>query len=452
MTQYPAARAFGWLAELYDWPVLLLAYGVEVAAVACVSELKGLGQIWEPIAIILPILFFVLGYAVLAAFTRTAGSFDVPRSGHALGAVAVALTLGVVGLTARYGLGQRGPGLWTQPLHVGLATLLFFATIAVVVGYRHHPRWQWSLGIAVGALGALAYGNRPRASTPLPGAALRIDFPEPLIDVALIGAVAAGIAWIDRTRRIDGRLRDLAPSPLCLAPLAALMVIAFTRDGAAVALLAGAIGAWVAAVRGRGTAQVAGGVAAMLALFFAALELLMLIGSGGSFSYSAFTWSGVFFGTAAGSGRPAAVQVGSWLGRDLDHRGLTPGATLAQLGRPTALAAAVAVTALAVLLIAALHATARLIRGTTAASWANGLVWFIAAQGLLPVLALLGLPSAGLTPPLVSDAVAWCVADVLAIGIVIGLAWRVRPAGETDGESFGACDKGGSADDGDHLS
>lgn len=352
--------------------------------------------------------------------------------------------LAVIRVLLPVSLGAGRKAIWAQPLIVtgGVAALFLAMNLiarlpAARVSPRERGRWlNWpKLGAFLLILGAVAYFSLPRRATVLPAQ------PRPANSLTVLLAmtvIALLVVSVTHPRRAVA-----ANSTIVAVLLPAIVAAGFfglTRDlGMAVAVLCASTAVLMTgtpkllAAHAKGNSPKLRGwpefTLGSFAMFAAAASLIIWFGS----KLLGIPHFGATEALGYSDRQPAPFFVGENLirGPGLDYwftylwhgRTSTAPEVLAMVGHEAGLPSLLGLIIVFALLFFSLARLAMQIRNRSDAALAWGLIVFLAAQCLLAVETLfpVGVPI-GEGPPLLSGGWADYLADLIAIGIVIGLS------------------------------
>lgn len=387
--------------------VVLVGMVVELSRHAVLERLPA-------VALIMVFLFVCPLTAIIAWRLQAEGEWldRMPISAVAVLTILLA-EVGVLGRTA-LGTGGRLP-LGVQQIAVAGAVVLMLLA-ALAAASRH--QFGWGLGIVLGVtLLGLCLIARPGNSALVPGAAYPRDWPEPFVDLALI----CPVAWLGGRR---GRLDPIRP---VIGPAIALLLFAFSRDSACVALLIASVAlGWSVSDEREGDTRPR--TRRLVVIAFCVVGLLGVVAEAQLARVPGMTFRSVF-GGAGGSWPSPYALARSWVGPVSAPRATLIAIPASRFDAQLMLFGfAMILGVLAVLLVT----VARRIAPGVSRAGATGLAVFVAAQCAGWLLASLRLPCFGLGAPLLVGSVTWDAADVIAIGVIVGLAARNRAAIEEE--------------------
>lgn len=436
--------------------VPVLAGLVVLIALVCVLRLHQRGAVPLTALILVPLLFFAT-FSALRAMALCAASCGREVRTRVLPVLLLGVTvlLTMIGFLTRLSLGTRGVGAWSQPLVAVLGLLGLFGAIGLALMYRPSRDTRFLAGAAAAAVVLAQLSASPDRAAARRPAAVPAGWPTPLLVVCLLGLLAAvltsPISWlVVRDSSVlppvfwDRRvlLRNTLPT------VTALGLYALTGDpSVAIVFFAGGLGVLVTANRltghrgGDGLAtrpghSRTGGRAvpgpAVTGSVILGIGACLITAVRAAFGDGRFTPAAL---VGAGKPDPAPFVRGlpAVFGPGFGYRKIGPSgpgdAVLMVIIRETGAAGLLGVGLLFLGLVGGLFWLTRPDRGRpVGSSWARGLAWLICAQVLLQaltvLLAIFHGPSIGTAPPLLAGGAYWYVAILVAIGLVIGNAWR----------------------------
>jgi hypothetical protein len=365
-------------------------------------------------------LFTLLVMLVAACAWRLYGSARASERATAAVVALAVLLLGELGVLGRAELdGIEGAQAANQQFGVAGVILLGFLAAAAAWSLPQAKPAPLVIAYAAGVvvLVILWWDARPGDLPVRPGVAYPRNWPEPLVDLALLGLLAGAL------RGIRERLRVVPEHALALiAPLTAVLAFAYSRDPATVALAVGAVTLWAVAERLAGRTPSA--VAWWTALGGYVLGMLAVFALGWLENAPRFTPTDVF-GTE--ELRSPAALTRFWVGPGPSVAPWRRIKVLIPMGSAEAWLIGLALTVVYAVLLWHLAVAARRVEARTAA-FAAALVAFVGVQWAAVLLASARLLDLGLPTPLLGGSVPWDAADAIAIGLVIGLSARTRTA------------------------
>jgi cell division protein FtsW (lipid II flippase) len=397
-----------------------LSLVIWVTSLICLSHLKAAGMNeWYAI------LSFPMAVCAFGFMTAIAGWRDGPSRPRewmlTLLLISTIALLGIIRILLPVSLGAGRGAIWTGPLVVAGSMVALFLVMNLVAWYRDSRRSLRNalLGGTIVIPIVLISSALPKRSAVLPSQPRPADSPVLLLAVVIIALLAAFLA----STPVSGTLL-----PVFLPAIAAAVFFALTRDlSVALALLAAGITTAVIATRRVRWPRVAlNSVVAFAALasVIVAFGMVLRIPRFGFGDVLGYSERPVPFGAGGnfmtGAGDETVHRL--WKGAPG-----TPSDVLSLIVHEAGVPCFIGLILLFLLFFVFLARLAARIDDPIGTAMAWGLIVFLVAQFVLAAESLFpaGVPI-GEGPPLLSGGWADYLADLVAVGIVIGLSRRGR--------------------------